>query len=39
MSVKERTANKSMPPAGKTALTAEQIAKIACWVEDGAANS
>lgn len=37
--VKERTANKSMPPAGKTALTSEQIAKIACWVEDGAANN
>ncbi len=38
-SVKERTANKSMPPSGKTALTADQIAKIACWVEDGAANN
>lgn len=38
-SVKERTANKSMPPAGKTALTANEIAKIACWVEDGAANN
>lgn len=37
--VKERTANKSMPPAGKTALTNEQIAKIACWVEDGAADN
>jgi hypothetical protein len=37
--VKERTANKSMPPAGKTALTADEIAKIACWVEDGAANN
>jgi len=37
--VKERTANKSMPPAGKAALTADEIAKIACWVEDGAANN
>ncbi|MEK6781453.1 MAG: hypothetical protein AABY93_07090 [Bacteroidota bacterium] len=38
-SVKERTTAKSMPPAGKTALTDEQIAKIACWVEDGAADN
>lgn len=37
--LKERTTNKSMPPTGKTALTADQIAKIACWVEDGAANN
>jgi SprB repeat len=37
--VKERTTNKSMPPAGKTALTTEQIAKIACWVEDGAVDN
>jgi hypothetical protein len=35
-SVKSLTTSKFMPPSGSQALTAEQIAKIACWVEDGA---
>jgi hypothetical protein len=34
--VKSLTTSKFMPPAGSKALTAEQISKIACWVEDGA---
>ena len=38
--IKMRTTNKSMPPAGSTtALTADQIKLIACWVEDGAKNN
>jgi hypothetical protein len=37
--VKSRTANNSMPPSGRTPLTAEQKAKIACWVDDGAKNN
>jgi hypothetical protein len=35
-SVKSLTTSKFMPPSGSQALTAEQIAKIACWVDDGA---
>ena len=34
--VKSRTAGRSMPPAGATALTQEQIDRIGCWVDDGA---
>ncbi|GCC51407.1 cytochrome c [Chryseotalea sanaruensis] len=37
--VKSRTGNGTMPPAGRTDLTAEQIKKIACWVDDGAKNN
>lgn len=37
--VKSRTANKSMPPSGRTALSDEQIKKIGCWVDDGAKNN
>jgi hypothetical protein len=38
-SIKSRTANKSMPPAGSTPLTLEQINQITCWVDDGALNN
>lgn len=34
--IKTRTGSKSMPPAGSTALTQDQINQIACWVDDGA---
>jgi len=34
--VKSRTGAKTMPPAGSTALTQDQIDQIACWVDDGA---
>ncbi len=37
--VKSRTGNGTMPPAGRTDLTADQIKKIACWVDDGAKNN
>lgn len=37
--VKSRTANRSMPPSGRTDLTDDQIKKIACWVDDGAKNN
>lgn len=37
--IKSRTASKSMPPPGSTQLTDEQIALIACWVDDGAKNN
>lgn len=33
--IKTRTGNRSMPPDGRS-ISAEQIAKIACWVDDGA---
>jgi hypothetical protein len=36
VSIKSLTTNKFMPPSGSPALTAEQIMKIACWVDDGA---
>jgi len=35
--IKKRTGDKSMPQTGS--LTAEQIALIACWVDDGALNN
>ncbi len=35
-SVRSRTVAKTMPPAGTTALTQDQIDQIACWVDDGA---
>jgi SprB repeat len=38
-SIKSRTANKSMPPTGSTALTQQQIDQISCWVDDGALNN
>lgn len=38
-SVKSRTANGSMPPASRADLTADQIRKIGCWVDDGAKNN
>lgn len=34
--IKFRTGNGSMPPAGRTDLSADQKAEIACWVDDGA---
>jgi hypothetical protein len=35
--IKTRTSDKSMPPAGSgKSLTADEIAAIACWVDDGA---
>jgi hypothetical protein len=37
--IKARTANKSMPPAGSTALTQAQIDLIGCWVTGGAPNN
>ncbi len=38
-SIKSRTANKSMPPSGSTALTKQEIDQITCWVDDGALNN
>lgn len=36
-SIKTRTINKTMPPPGSgKSLTEEEIASIACWVDDGA---
>lgn len=37
-SIKNRTANRSMPIGGRT-LTNAQIANIACWVDDGALDN
>lgn len=37
--IKLRTSNGSMPPPGSADLTAEQIQRIACWVDDGAKNN
>jgi hypothetical protein len=37
--IKSRTASKSMPPVGSTALTQDQITQIACWVDDGAVTN
>ncbi len=38
--IRDRTANRSMPPAGAvTPLTEEEIALIGCWVNDGAKNN
>ena len=34
--VKTRTSNETMPPAGRDDLTADEIQRIACWVDDGA---
>lgn len=34
-----RTSAGTMPPAGRTDLTQDQIAKISCWVDDGAPNN
>ena len=38
-SIKTRTASKSMPPSGSTALTQAQIDLIGCWVAGGAPNN
>lgn len=37
--IKLRTGSRSMPPAGQTPLTEEEIQIIACWVDDGAKNN
>lgn len=37
--IKNRTSSKTMPPAGQTPLTDEEIALIACWVDDGAKDN
>lgn len=37
--IKLRTASGSMPPAGSTDLTPQQVQLIACWVDDGAKNN
>jgi hypothetical protein len=37
--IRTRTTNKSMPPAGSTVLTEDQIRLIACWVDDGAKSN
>lgn len=37
--IKTRTADQSMPPAGRPDLQAEEIAAIACWVDDGAPDN
>jgi len=37
--IKTRTSDGSMPPAGRTDLTTEQIQQIACWVDDGALDN
>lgn len=36
--IKERTATRDMPRGGRV-LTSEQIAQIACWVDNGAQNN
>lgn len=36
--IKTLTQNKTMPPGGRS-ITEEQIALIACWVDDGANNN
>lgn len=37
--IKLRTGNLSMPPPGSADLTAAEIQRIACWVDDGAKNN
>lgn len=37
--IRVRTANGTMPPAGRPPLTQAQKDAIACWVEDGALNN
>ncbi|MEP1097579.1 MAG: SprB repeat-containing protein [Cyclobacteriaceae bacterium] len=37
--IKARTSAGTMPPAGRSNLSQEDIAKIACWVDDGAPES
>lgn len=37
--IRARTTAQTMPPSGRPDLSAEEIAKIACWVEDGAPNN
>lgn len=37
--IKARTGARSMPPAGRTALSQSDIDQIACWVDDGALNN
>jgi len=37
--IKLRTQNKSMPPIGEAPLSNDEIALIACWVDDGAKNN
>ena len=37
--IKSRTGSGTMPPAGRTDLTDEQINLIACWVDEGALNN
>ena len=34
-----RTTARTMPPSGRPDLSNDEIAKIACWVEDGAPNN
>jgi hypothetical protein len=38
-SIKQRTANGSMPPSSRPDLTPQQIQLISCWVDDGAKNN
>ena len=37
--IRTRINNGSMPPAGATDLTNDQIALITCWIDDGALNN
>lgn len=37
--IRSRTQQGSMPPAGRPALTQEEIDLIACWVDDGAKDN
>jgi len=37
--IKTRINNGSMPPAGATSLTNKEIARITCWIDDGALDN
>lgn len=37
--IRARTTARTMPPSGRPDLSNEEIAKIVCWVEDGAPNN
>lgn len=37
--IRARTTARTMPPSGRPDLSDEEIAKITCWVEDGAPNN
>lgn len=37
--IKTRINNRSMPPAGATDLTDDEIARFTCWIDDGALNN